>query len=119
MADESGTHLNVQVLEHGKLIKFIDVFAGGNWTILKAEGERLYACGLNNYGQLGIEPPQQENAANGASGSQMETGDDVSYTILRPRHIAQFDLIDSKWTHISGVFHLAFRNDKGLNFNFF
>lgn len=106
----------MQILERSKLLKFIDIFAGGNWTILKAEDERLFVCGLNNFGQLGKSPSNQQEANGEENGSQqMEVADEGNYIILRPEHISEFDLTDSKWTHISGVMHLVFRNDKGLN----
>lgn len=65
MVDETGRSLKLNVLDHGRLLKFINVFACGFWTIAKAEDGRLFACGQNNFGQLGIksssELPQRFN----------------------------------------------------------
>jgi alpha-tubulin suppressor-like RCC1 family protein len=36
------------------MVRFVDVFAGGFWTMGKAEDGRIFAAGLNNYGQLGV-----------------------------------------------------------------
>jgi alpha-tubulin suppressor-like RCC1 family protein len=38
------------------ILSFVDVWAGGFWTIAKVNGSGdIYACGSNNYGQLGVE----------------------------------------------------------------
>lgn len=114
LADETGSHLLVQILERTKLVKFIDIFAGSNWTILKGEDERLYACGLNNFGQLGVLPPQQDaNGSLNGSASHRQIKDEGSYNIFWPKYIQEFNLPGSKWTHISGAVHLVLRNDKG------
>jgi regulator of chromosome condensation len=111
LADETGSHLLIQILERGKLIKFIDIFAGGNWSIFKTEDERIFACGLNNFAQLGMTPSQGDAQLNGMP-DQGEVRDDGQYTILRPKHIRAFNT-ESKWTHISGVTHLVLRNENG------
>lgn len=54
MADSSGKHLKLSVLDHSRILKFQDIFACGFWTIVKAMDGRLFACGLNNFHQLGV-----------------------------------------------------------------
>lgn len=114
MVDESGSHLAIHLLFERKLVNFIDIFAGGNWTVLKDTGERLFVCGLNNYAQLGFAPRQEEHSVENGTMSQ-DTGD---YNIFRPKHVKTFNS-NSKWTHIAGVVHLALRNEKGWRFKLF
>jgi len=54
MVDDTGSSLTLHVLEKGKFIFFTDLWAKGFWTIAKAEDGRIFACGLNNFGQLGV-----------------------------------------------------------------
>uniref|UniRef100_A0A914MV86 Regulator of chromosome condensation n=1 Tax=Meloidogyne incognita TaxID=6306 RepID=A0A914MV86_MELIC len=54
MVDQSGTSLILRVLEKHQFIRFVNVWANGFWTIARAEDGRLFACGLNNFGQLGV-----------------------------------------------------------------
>jgi len=35
-------------------VRFVDVFAGGYWSMAQAVSGEIYAWGLNNYHQLGI-----------------------------------------------------------------
>ncbi|KAI6184232.1 hypothetical protein M3Y97_00574100 [Aphelenchoides bicaudatus] len=107
LADETGRRLTVQILFGKKLVKFSDIFAGGNWTILKDTERHLFGFGLNNFAQLGFEPENVSDQSNGA-----EVKDEGKYCILWPKHITAFDS-DSEWTHISGVVHLALRNERG------
>lgn len=65
IADESGKHLVIQVYERTKKINFVDIFASGFWTMARAEDGRIFTCGLNNFGQLGLPLPQVDHAANG------------------------------------------------------
>lgn len=120
MADDSGKHLKLNVLENGKLVKFSNVFAGGFWTIASAEDGRLFACGLNNYAQLGLplptaEAPERDEQApateNGTGDQPMET-DEQDYRVTRLTHVKAFNS-DKKWTHIAGVQHLVLRNEAG------
>ncbi|CAD5210211.1 unnamed protein product [Bursaphelenchus okinawaensis] len=111
MADDSGKHLKLNVLENGKLVKFSNVFAGGFWTIASAEDGRLFACGLNNYAQLGLPLPTTEETTHPSDTEQMET-DEKDYRITRLTHVKAFNS-DHKWTHIGGVQHLVLRNDQG------
>lgn len=113
MADDSGKHLRLNVLEGGKLVKFSNVFAGGFWTIASAADGRLFACGLNNYAQLGLPLPVAEETvkSDGDDENAMET-DEQDYRITRLTHVKAFDS-ENKWTHIAGVQHLVLRNDKG------
>lgn len=57
MADTSGKHLRLIIRDNLNLLKFNDIFACGFWTIAKAIDGRLFACGLNNFQQLGIMQP--------------------------------------------------------------
>lgn len=116
MADETGSHLLVQILERGKLIKFTDIFAGASWTIMKGEDGRLFACGLNNFAQLGILPRQRRSPGRiNVDATENGVGDEGDYNIFWPMHIGAFDS-DSNWTHISGATHLVLRNENGLPF---
>jgi len=69
MVDESGRSLKITVLEPitRRFVKFVNVFAGGFWTMAKSEDGRLFAYGLNNYGQLGVTgTDEQHNSSNGS-----------------------------------------------------
>ena len=112
MADDSGKHLRISVMDNcasHKLVKFTDVFAGGFWTAGRAEDGRIFACGLNNFAQLGLPLPLVEET-NGASPTD---DDQVNYRVDRLTHVKAFDGV-SRWTHMSGVQHLALRNDAGI-----
>jgi alpha-tubulin suppressor-like RCC1 family protein len=65
MVDDSGRSLVISILERGKLLKFVDVFAGGFWSMARAEDGRIFACGLNNFGQLGLPLPQIDDSTDG------------------------------------------------------
>lgn len=54
MADITGKHLKLSVLDHSRILKFRNIFACGFWTIVTAVDGRLFACGLNNFYQLGV-----------------------------------------------------------------
>ncbi|KAI6227958.1 Regulator of chromosome condensation [Aphelenchoides besseyi] len=110
MADVTGKKLVTKVMEKMKEVKFVDIFAGGYWTVGRAEDNRLFACGLNNYAQLGLPVPISEKAEeNGNAASQV---DEEDYRIQKFSHVRAFDK-DTKWTHIAGVQHLALRNENG------
>uniref|UniRef100_A0AC34FSS4 Uncharacterized protein n=1 Tax=Panagrolaimus sp. ES5 TaxID=591445 RepID=A0AC34FSS4_9BILA len=51
MADDTGKSLHRSVLEKSKFVKFSNIFAGGYWTMARSLDGRIFACGLNNYGQ--------------------------------------------------------------------
>jgi hypothetical protein len=38
MVDDSGKSLVIILLERGKFIRFVDIFAGGFWSMARAEG---------------------------------------------------------------------------------
>lgn len=77
MVDETGRTLKLNVLDHGRLLKFIDVFACGFWTIAKAEDGRLFCCGQNNFGQLGIKSSSETiRMANGSTPTE-DNGDEI------------------------------------------
>lgn len=65
MVDDSGNYLRVSVLQKGKgkLVLFEDIMAGGYWTAARANDGRIFVCGLNNFGHLGIEPPDVDQNA--------------------------------------------------------
>lgn len=54
MVDDTGNSLTLHVLEKGKFVFFVDIWAKGFWTMAKAEDGRIFTCGLNNFGQLGV-----------------------------------------------------------------
>lgn len=60
MVDQSGNWLIVRVLEKHQFVRFVDVFARGFWTIGRSQDGRLFACGLNNFGQLGVVPLKEK-----------------------------------------------------------
>lgn len=65
--DDSGQSLVIRVLERNKFVKFVDVFAGGFWSMARAEDGRIFVCGLNNFGQLGLPMPTIDATADGWS----------------------------------------------------
>jgi hypothetical protein len=67
MVDETGTSLVVHVLERGRFVVFVDVWAKGFWTLARAQDGRLFACGLNNFGQLGVLSPVVSGAGGNSS----------------------------------------------------
>lgn len=50
MVDDTGNSLTLHVLEKGKFVFFVDIWAKGFWTMAKAEDGRIFTCGLNNFG---------------------------------------------------------------------
>ena len=38
MVDDSGESLKITILERGKFVRFVDVFAGGFWSMARSEG---------------------------------------------------------------------------------
>lgn len=77
MVDDSGRSLTIRILEREKFVRFVDIFAGGFWSMARAEGNnvflsflnlldgRIFACGLNNFGQLGLKLPEIDENADG------------------------------------------------------
>lgn len=65
MVDDSGISLLVSVKEKRKqkLVVFNDIMAGGYWTAARATDDRLFVCGLNNFGQLGVDLPEMDQLA--------------------------------------------------------
>uniref|UniRef100_A0A914Q2M9 OTU domain-containing protein n=1 Tax=Panagrolaimus davidi TaxID=227884 RepID=A0A914Q2M9_9BILA len=96
MADVTGKSLHRPVQEGSKSVKFSDIFAGGYWTMARATDGRIFACGLNNYGQLGFPLLDKEN----------------NFVIDRLTYSSAFPS-KKKWTHIVGGKHIVARNDKG------
>lgn len=79
MVDDSGKSLVINILERNKFVRFTDVFASGFWSMARTEGSfgvkfyqsnlldgRIFACGLNNFGQLGLPLPKIDENADGA-----------------------------------------------------
>ncbi|KAE9556630.1 hypothetical protein FO519_000036 [Halicephalobus sp. NKZ332] len=106
VADNTGKSLRRTVLEKGKMVKFTDVFAGGYWTMGRAEDGRIFVCGLNNFGQLGLPLPEdmKENEDN------EEQNKKLIVPLLTPSPAFS---ADKKWTHIAGVKHVIARNSEG------
>ena len=106
VADNTGKSLRRTVLEKGKMVKFTDIFAGGYWTMARAENGHIYVCGLNNFGQLGLSLPEdiKENEDNEEQNKKLI----VPLLTVSPAFSA-----DKKWTHIAGVKHVVARNDDG------
>ena len=91
MVDQSGNFLIVRVLEKHQFVRFVDVWARGFWTIGRAQDGRLFACGLNNFGQLGVvpakektpKPRRQYNRRNTQSAQKPATMEGFSFLNLR------------------------------------
>jgi regulator of chromosome condensation len=108
MADDTGKSLHRSVLEKSKFIKFSNIFAGGYWTMARAMDGRIFACGLNNYGQLGFPLPDEES-----NGTEMDLEEqNKKLKIDRLTYSPAFPS-DKKWTHIAGVKHIVARTDDG------
>ncbi|KAI1727560.1 regulator of chromosome condensation (RCC1) repeat domain-containing protein [Ditylenchus destructor] len=102
MADSSGKHLTVSLpLERGRIPKFTDVFAGGYWTMAKLEDGRLFACGLDNFGQLGTNPTVEKDTEN----------EEIN-RVPKLKHATAFPS-DKNWTHIAGIQHIVCRDQDG------
>uniref|UniRef100_A0A914PZR9 Uncharacterized protein n=1 Tax=Panagrolaimus davidi TaxID=227884 RepID=A0A914PZR9_9BILA len=108
MADDTGKLLHRSVLEKSKFVKFSNIFAGGYWTMGLAMDGRIFACGLNNYGQLGFPLSDEQN--NGRGGDLEEQNEKLK--INRLTYSPAFPS-DKKWTHIAGVKHIVARTDDG------
>uniref|UniRef100_A0A914PVV4 Eukaryotic translation initiation factor 3 subunit G N-terminal domain-containing protein n=1 Tax=Panagrolaimus davidi TaxID=227884 RepID=A0A914PVV4_9BILA len=96
MADVTGKSLHQPVQEGSRSVKFSDIFAGGYWTMARATDGRIFACGLNNYGQLGFPLNDKEN----------------NFLIDRLTYSPAFPS-KKKWTHIAGLKHIVARTDDG------
>uniref|UniRef100_A0A914DIE3 Regulator of chromosome condensation n=1 Tax=Acrobeloides nanus TaxID=290746 RepID=A0A914DIE3_9BILA len=105
MVDDSGKSLVIILLERGKFIRFVDIFAGGFWSMARAEDGRIFACGLNNFGQLGLPLPNIDENADAASS-------EAEFRVPIFTHVKAFPS-DKKWTHIKGVKHIVARTDDG------
>lgn len=122
MADESGKALRLTVIEHSRVVKFEDIFASGFWTIAKSIDGRLFACGLNNFFQLGIiEVPSKIRGKNinlisstfpNDTQDSTELGRATGTKVCLMAHSVSFPKTKI-WTHISGVHHVVCRNSDG------
>lgn len=107
MADDTGRSLRRQVLEKSKFVKFADIFAGGFWTMARSMDGRIFACGLNNFGQLGFPLPEDATKEQDDLEEQNKKLkiDRLTYSPAFPSN--------KKWTHIAGVKHIIARSDDG------
>uniref|UniRef100_A0A914XV55 Regulator of chromosome condensation n=1 Tax=Panagrolaimus superbus TaxID=310955 RepID=A0A914XV55_9BILA len=112
MADDTGKSLHRSVLEKSKFVKFSNIFAGGYWTMARSMDGRIFACGLNNYGQLGFALPEEET--NGTEEGEAEDLEEQNkkLKIDRLTYSPAFPS-DKIWTHIAGVKHIVARTDEG------
>lgn len=69
MVDQSGNSLILRVLEKHHFIRFVNVWANGFWTIARAEDGRIFVCGLNNFGQLGVTSTSEKRSRSRRSNS--------------------------------------------------
>lgn len=120
MVDDSGKHLVITVLERSKIIRFVDIFAGSFWTMARAEDGRIFACGLNNFGQLGFPLPKNEETMDGLL--SLSTTLNILAAAAAPEYreprltcTPKFPA-DHKWTHIEGEKHVIARADDGRSF---
>ncbi|KHN75893.1 Regulator of chromosome condensation [Toxocara canis] len=106
MVDDSGDFLRVSVLEKGKgrLVHFDDIMAGGYWTAARAEDGRVFVCGLNNFGHLGIEPPAVDQKAKPGE-------DSPELRIMRPTIAPAYD--GHKFVQLCGVQHMIALDENG------
>uniref|UniRef100_A0A915BI99 Regulator of chromosome condensation n=1 Tax=Parascaris univalens TaxID=6257 RepID=A0A915BI99_PARUN len=106
MVDDSGNYLRVSVLQKGKgkLVLFEDIMAGGYWTAARAIDGRIFVCGLNNFGHLGIElPAVDQNAKLGESGPELR--------IMRPTESPAY--AGRKFVQLCGVQHMIALDENG------
>ncbi|KAL3126020.1 hypothetical protein niasHT_003617 [Heterodera trifolii] len=126
MVDESGTLLTLRVLEHKQFVRFVNIWARGFWTIGRAEDGRLFVCGLNNFGQLGVPPQSSPTHRKSAAGTSDE--DDGGIGPPKPKSPATIAAgqeesnkvalltcatafpADKRWTHVAGVQHVICRS---------
>jgi len=86
-------------------VRFVDVFAGGFWSMAQAATGEVYAWGLNNFHQLGI-TRDDEDTLNGQA-------DDMEINrVCRPFPSKAFQS-HRKWSSIAGVQHVVCRDESG------
>uniref|UniRef100_A0A914XYX5 Regulator of chromosome condensation n=1 Tax=Panagrolaimus superbus TaxID=310955 RepID=A0A914XYX5_9BILA len=113
MADDTGKSLHRSVLEKSKFVKFSNIFAGGYWTMARSMDGRIFACGLNNYGQLGFPVPDDEVTTNDENQKPKDLEEqNKKLKIDRLTYSPAFSP-EKKWTHIAGVKHIVARTDDG------
>uniref|UniRef100_A0A914X2N2 Regulator of chromosome condensation n=1 Tax=Plectus sambesii TaxID=2011161 RepID=A0A914X2N2_9BILA len=114
--------LKCMVIERGKEVKFADVWAGGYWSMARASDGRVFAFGLNSYGQLGVSSSGAVGEA--AAGNDAAAGDDAAMDVgddtkeLRVQFPTVADRLpsDIHWTHAAGQHHVILRADDGRVF---
>lgn len=68
----------------------------------KLEDGRLFACGLDNFGQLGTNPTVEKDTEN----------EEIN-RVPKLTHATAFPS-DKNWTHIAGIQHIVCRDQDGL-----
>ena len=66
---------------HGHKLKFSDVFCGSYTTFAYTKSRHLYAWGLNNYGQLGVDDTSLRFVPEQLSDDWMDAGEEVDSSI--------------------------------------
>ena len=87
--------LKCMVIERGKEVKFADVWAGGYWSMARASDGRVFAFGLNSYGQLGVSSGGA--VAEAAAGNDAAAGDDAAMDVGGTIGLMKELLILSHW----------------------
>ncbi|CEF65418.1 Regulator of chromosome condensation [Strongyloides ratti] len=97
--DNSGDKLKVpNILNKGKVVVFVNVFAGGYWTMAVSKEGDVYVAGLNNFDQLGFPAPENDEEDNRIS------------SFKKSPVFAKEGL---KITHACGAQHIIVRYDNG------
>lgn len=106
MVSETGNSLLVSVKEKGKnkMVIFDEIMAGGYWTAARAIDGRIFVCGLNNFGHLGIATPEiNQNAAPGEKEPELR--------VMRPTVSPAYG--GHKFIQLCGVQHMIALDDEG------
>uniref|UniRef100_A0A914HFK4 Regulator of chromosome condensation n=1 Tax=Globodera rostochiensis TaxID=31243 RepID=A0A914HFK4_GLORO len=113
MVDESGASLTLRVLEHKQFVRFVNIWARGFWTMCRAEDGRLFVCGLNNFGQLGVVARKSVGTSDDDDGPKRKSpGQEESNKVALLTCAAAFPA-DKQWTHMAGVQHVIGRTADG------
>lgn len=96
------------MMDGRKKVKCKNVFAGGYWSAFLSMEDKLFVCGLNNFGQLGF--PAEEGGLE--SFTQCNNTFSEELRIVTPKISDQ--LSGKNWTHIEGVQHLVLRAYDGF-----
>lgn len=85
IAADSETSLLVAIMDKRKKIKCKNVFAGGFWSAFLSEDDKLYVCGLNNFGHLGI--PIDDSTPSNTNGEPPTDSKGGSFMLLMCRFL--------------------------------